>query len=47
MANIVDIKEAEEKPESTFVRTTRKDIYTDWFESEEAANKYVEETRNA
>lgn len=47
MANIVDIKEAEEKPESTFTRTTRKDIYTDWFESEEAANKYVEETRNA
>ena len=46
-ANIVDTKEAEEKPESTFTSATRKDIYTDWFENEEAAKKYVEETRNA
>lgn len=33
-ANITDMIKAEEKPESTYTSTRRKDIYNDWFESE-------------
>lgn len=39
--------EAESKPESTYTSTRRKDIYNDWFESLEAANKFVEEAKAA
>ena len=39
--------EAESKPESTYTSTRRKDIYNDWFESIEAANKFVEEAKTA
>ena len=46
-ANIVDTKEAEEQPEGGFKSTPRKDIYTDWFDSEEAANKFIADSKNA
>mgnify|MGYP000737978033 CR=1 FL=1 len=39
-ANITDMIKAEEKPESTYTSTRRKDIYNDWFESEK--EKYPE-----
>ena len=38
---------AEEKPESTYTSTRRKDIYNDWFESEKEAQEYAEQTRIA
>lgn len=43
-ANITDMIKAEEKPESTYTSTRRKDIYNDWFESEKEAQEYVEQT---
>lgn len=46
-ANIVDTKEAEEQPEGGFKSTARKDIYTDWFDSEETANKFIADSKNA
>lgn len=46
-ANITEIIEAEEKPESTYTNTGRKDIYNDWFESEKEAQEFAEQTRNA
>lgn len=46
-ANITDMIKAEEKPESTYTSTRRKDIYNDWFESEKEAQEYVEQTRIA
>lgn len=46
-ANIVDTKEAEEQPKGSFKSTARKDIYTDWFDSEEAANKFIADSKNA
>lgn len=47
IANIVNTKEAEEKLEGSFKSTVRKDIYTDWFDSEEAANKFIADSKNA
>ena len=44
---ITDMIKAEEKPESTYTSTRRKDIYNDWFESEKEAQEYVEQTRIA
>lgn len=47
VAAITDMAEADEKPESHFTSTRRKDIYTDWFDREEAASAYVEEAKKA
>ena len=48
IAAITATKEAEECPEGTYTSTTsRKDIYNDWFGSEEEAKKWVEQTRYA
>lgn len=46
-ANITNTKEAEECPESTFKSTSRKDIYNDWFGSEEEAKAWIEESKKA
>ena len=46
-AGITDTVEAEEKPESRFTSTRRKDIYNDYFGSHEEAAAYVEEARKA
>lgn len=46
-SGITDVVEAEEKPESRFTSTRRKDIYNDYFGSHEEATAYVEEARRA
>ena len=35
------------KPESTFVQTKRKDIYLDWFDDQEEAERVVREAMEA
>lgn len=47
VSNITDIIHAAVKPENAFKETKRKDIYVDWFESEEEANQHVKDARNA
>lgn len=47
VANITNVIEAAQKPDNSFNSTSRRDIYNDWFESQEAAEKFVEEARNA
>ena len=39
--------EAVEKPENRSTSTRRKDIYTDWFDSREEAEKFIEEAKRA
>ncbi len=46
-AGITATAQADEKPESGFASTNRKDIYTDWFDSEAEARKFVEEAKLA
>ena len=46
-AAITATREAEEKPESTFTSTARKDIYCDWFGSQKEAQNYVKEAKQA
>lgn len=46
-AALTNIIEAEEKPENEFRETHRKDIYIDWFESEEEANAFIEQAKSA
>lgn len=47
VAAITGTKEAETCPESTFTSTRRKDIYNDWFETIEEAQKWAEQARCA
>lgn len=47
VSNITSTVEAAVKPENTYKSTSRKDIYVDWFESREAAEKHVKEAREA
>ena len=42
-SGIVDKREAEAKPKSTFKSTRNADIYTDWFESFEEADSFCKE----
>lgn len=46
-ACITSFVEAVCKPENTSTSTSRKDIYNDWFEDHEEAEKFVEEARSA
>lgn len=46
-ANIVDVVDAEQKPEQGYKSTKSKDIYTDYFETLEEAKKFVEEAKLA
>ena len=45
IANITDKVEAEQIPKNTFTHTIRADIYTDWFDSMEDAEKFAEDSR--
>lgn len=47
VANITNTVEAVSKPENSSESKSRKDIYNDWFESREEAQKFVEEARMA
>ena len=46
-AAVANVIEAEKKPENSFKSTRRRDIYFDWFESQEAADEFVEEAKRA
>lgn len=46
-AGITDTIQADAKPESTFRSTSRKDIYTDWFDSLKKAETFVKEAKEA
>ena len=47
VANITNTVEAVCKPENSFKSLKHKDIYTDWFESREEAEKLVEGAKTA
>lgn len=47
VANITNMIEAVCKPENTSTSTSRRDIYNDWFESQEEAEEFVKEARSA
>lgn len=42
-AAITDSKEADQKPENTYESLKKKDIYNDWLESKEEAEKFIED----
>lgn len=42
-SSITDTKKCAVKPYNNFTETSKKDIYIDWFDSEEEANQYVQE----
>ncbi len=44
-AAIVDEVQASKKPENKFTSTSRKDIYTDWFDNYAEARQMVEDAR--
>ncbi len=46
-SNITDVVDAVSKPENVFKSLKRKDIYIEWFESQEEAEKLVEESKIA
>lgn len=46
-SNIVDTRESEIEPKSSYKSTARKDIYTDWFDDLDKAKQYVKEARIA
>ena len=47
VANITSTVEAVSKPENDSRSTARKDIYHDWFESQEDAENFVKEAKDA
>lgn len=47
IAAITATKEAVSKPEHTYTSTRRKDIYHDWFDSQEEAQAFVEYAKRA
>ena len=44
-ANIVGIVEASQKPQAGYKETRRADIYTDWFDSHQKAQAFVDECK--
>lgn len=46
-ASIVDMVQAIEEPKSIFSSGAREDTYIDWFDSKEAAEKFVETAKKA
>ncbi len=44
-SGITDCIEADEMPKGVFMSTKQKDIYSDWFDSLEEAQEFVEEAR--
>lgn len=47
IANLVNVVEAEEKPQDSYKETRRCDIYINWFESYDKAMEYIGECRVA
>lgn len=47
VSNITNTVEAVCKPENSSKSTSRRDIYNDWFESEEEARGFVEQAKRA
>ena len=47
VSHIVDTKLAARKPENSCKSLRRKDVYLDWFDSEEEALQHVEDAKNA
>lgn len=45
-AAVTAVAEAEEKPDNSYRSTSRRDIYTDWFDSYEEAHQFAEDTRS-
>lgn len=45
VANIVESKEADSRPQPGYRQTRRADLYTDWFDSREKAEDFVDECR--
>lgn len=45
IANIVDNRQAETKPAAGYRETRKADLYTDWFDSREKAEAFVDECR--
>lgn len=46
-AHITSIVHAEKIPENTFISTSRRDIYNDWFDNLEDARQFVEDAKYA
>ena len=46
-AIITSTKAAEEKPERSFASLRDKDLYVDWFDTYEEAEKFAEEAKKA
>lgn len=46
-ANLVDVVEAEEKPQDSYNQARRCDVYVTWFDSREEAEKHISECRKA
>lgn len=44
--NLIASEEAVIKPQSTFRTTSRADYYVDWFESEEEAQRFIDNQKN-
>lgn len=47
VSDITDVVETATKPEDSFLETKTKDIYVDWFETEEEAKEKIKEALNA
>lgn len=43
IANIVGTREADQRPVAGYVETARCDLYTDWFDTREKAEAFVDE----
>lgn len=46
-ASLVDVVEADEKPQDTYKSTRRCDVYVNWFDSQEEAMKHIDECKMA
>lgn len=47
IANITAVKNSEERPQNTYKCTRYKDIYNDWFDTREQAERFIDEAKNA
>ena len=46
-AGVTATQDSENKPESSFTSTARKDVYNEWFDSLKEAQAFVEEAKLA
>lgn len=47
IASLVDMAEADEKPQDTYESKRNRDVYVNWFDSQEEAMKHIEECKMA